>query len=343
MASGISLERILADDLELGARLHHEGVTVLAQQKDLAVVGPRRRREAADVAREALTAVDLFAGLGVVTEQEAAVEQRVVVVAVDQRRGVVGAEHRLKPRDVLVAGFFGLERDVAGSAGTNGVDRPQRPAGIAGADIQQAILGKRRRNGQLRHRPDSSHSNLPSSDVGAHLARAGRDDLGALLVFPDDRRRPVARSRRASTRQTFFAGLGVERRQERFGRVVVDDVDAIFVEHGRAAGAQLDLGVEGAELFRPHGLAVQVQRVEHADAAEIHIDPVAVGDRRLRGVTVLHMPPHRRQGDVQLLLPTDLAGLESRRRRPPSAARRRPECDRARRRGPRPAASHCRS
>src|SRR5687767_12262256 len=77
-------QRILANQPELGPGLNHEGIAVFAQQEDLAVVSPRRSREAADVARDPLPPVNLFAGSRVVTEQEAAIEKRVVIAAVDE-------------------------------------------------------------------------------------------------------------------------------------------------------------------------------------------------------------------------------------------------------------------
>src|SRR5580704_12265462 len=60
------IERILADHLEVRACGDDEGVTVLAERKDLAVVGPRRCREAAHVGRNPLASVDFPASLGVV-------------------------------------------------------------------------------------------------------------------------------------------------------------------------------------------------------------------------------------------------------------------------------------
>src|SRR5262249_59841430 len=53
-----------AEQLELRARLDHEGLGVLVEAEHLAVAGPRRRREAA-CAREALLLVRGLARLGV--------------------------------------------------------------------------------------------------------------------------------------------------------------------------------------------------------------------------------------------------------------------------------------
>src|SRR5580700_2921904 len=82
------IERILADHLELRACGDDERVTVLAEREDLAVVGPRRRREAAHVGRNPLASVDFLAGPGVVCREESSIVKGVVVVAEHQRRGV---------------------------------------------------------------------------------------------------------------------------------------------------------------------------------------------------------------------------------------------------------------
>src|SRR6185295_15830785 len=72
------VQRILSEQLEFRSRLHDERVAVFAQEKDLPVVAPRRGREATGFSRNALTPVDFFSGLCVVTQKEPAIEQRVV-------------------------------------------------------------------------------------------------------------------------------------------------------------------------------------------------------------------------------------------------------------------------
>src|SRR4029079_14737898 len=64
------VQAVLADYLELGAGLHHERIAILAQSKDLSVVGPRRRRECARFGRDALAPVDFLPGLRIVRRQE---------------------------------------------------------------------------------------------------------------------------------------------------------------------------------------------------------------------------------------------------------------------------------
>src|SRR6185295_9040341 len=103
------VERVLAKQLELRTRLNDEGVAIFTQQKDLAVVSPRRRGETAGVWRNPLPSVDLASGPRVMTEQEPSIEQRVVVIAVDERGGLIRPERRLIPHDLLVGCFAGLQ------------------------------------------------------------------------------------------------------------------------------------------------------------------------------------------------------------------------------------------
>src|SRR4029079_15650765 len=121
----------------------------LAQEKNVSVVRPGRRGKPAASFSQPLTAVDLFAGSRVMTHPEATIEQGVVIVPVDERRCVVGAEKRLMPDDVLITGFALLERNVTARAGFDGVHRAKGTTGIAGADIDETQLRERRRDRQL--------------------------------------------------------------------------------------------------------------------------------------------------------------------------------------------------
>src|SRR5262245_3816491 len=57
------VQGILAEQLVLGTCRHYERVTVLAEQENLAVVCPGRRREAGRLWRDSLSAINLLAGL----------------------------------------------------------------------------------------------------------------------------------------------------------------------------------------------------------------------------------------------------------------------------------------
>ena len=72
------------------------------KREDLAVVRPGRRGEGRGRRIDALLAVNLVARARVVAGEEAAVEQRVVVIAVDQRRRIVRTRRGLIPGDELV-------------------------------------------------------------------------------------------------------------------------------------------------------------------------------------------------------------------------------------------------
>ena len=147
----ISLSEFLPRSLNSGPGLHDERVAVLAQHEDLAVVRPGRRGEAARFGGDALPAVDLLAGPRVVAEQKAAVEQRVVVVAVDERRGVVGAEQRLIPGDVVRCSSRPASARCRRTRPAGSRRPDAAPARIAGADVDQAVCRERRRRGQDGH------------------------------------------------------------------------------------------------------------------------------------------------------------------------------------------------
>ena len=88
-------------DLEFWAGPHHERVTVLAKKEDQSVVAPWRSGESVSDLQSP-TSVDLLAGRCVVRGQKAAVQQRVVHIVIDQRRGAVGTKQRVGPDDVVV-------------------------------------------------------------------------------------------------------------------------------------------------------------------------------------------------------------------------------------------------
>ena len=288
VASDISLSVFLPSSLNSGPAWTTKVSPSSLNRKILPLYAQGEAREPARLRRDPLAAVNLLAGPRVVAQQETAVEQRVVVVAVHERRGLVGAEQRLVPDDVLVAGFVGLERDVAGRAGTDGVHGPRRRARVARVDVEQPVLGERRRRDVHRH-PAQLPEQLAVQIVRTDLVHARGDDLGAQLVLPDERRRPVL-DLFALDAPELLAGLLVERDDERLGGVVVDDDEAILVERGRRRRAEGLPAVERRQLLGPDRLAVEIERGHDAGAAEVHVDAFAVGDRRFRREAVLEVP-----------------------------------------------------
>ena len=293
--------------LELGPRPDDEGVAVLAEQEHAAVVGPRRGGEPGAGA-DAGAAVDLAAGAGVVAQQEPAVEQRVVGAPVDEGRGVVGAQHRLVPDDVVVAAVARCERDVARRAGPDGVDGPRHAAGVARADVDETVAGERGGDDVDGHAADVPQ--LAAGEVvGPHPAPAGRDDLGPDVVLPHEGARPVL-VLVALDAPDRVAGAGVEREEERAGGVVVDDVEPPVVEGRRGGGAEALPAVEDADLAGPDHVPVEVEGGDEADRPEVDVEALAVGDRGFRREAVLDVTldgGHRRG---ELARPADLAGLE---------------------------------
>src|SRR5262245_6342908 len=85
-------------------------------------------------------------------EQKSAIEQCVVVIAVHESGCLVASEQRLKPGDVCVVRFARLERNVAGRSRPNRKNGSPRAARVTRADVEQAVLDKRRGDGsKVRH------------------------------------------------------------------------------------------------------------------------------------------------------------------------------------------------
>src|SRR6516164_8083550 len=78
---------------------------ILAEAKDLAVVGPWRGGECRGPGPQPLRSINRLAGLGIVAGQETAVLEHVKIFAVKQRRRIVRGGQLLIPDDVLVAGL----------------------------------------------------------------------------------------------------------------------------------------------------------------------------------------------------------------------------------------------
>ena len=86
-----------------------------------------------------------------------------------------------------------------------------------------------------------------------------------------------------SVRQSFGAGLRVERDDERRSLVIPLDDDPVAVQDRRLPFAELLAHLLVAEIFLPEQLAVHVVGVE-PERVEEGVDALAVGDRRRRGV-----------------------------------------------------------
>src|SRR3989442_1162333 len=92
----------------------------------------RQRTGAVQDLAESLLLVNFFASARVMATQEPEVEQDVKVFAVSQRGRIIRSGRRLVPGDELVAGFAGLEADVAGGARLDREDWPHFVADVAG-------------------------------------------------------------------------------------------------------------------------------------------------------------------------------------------------------------------
>ena len=202
--------------------------------------------------------------------------------------------------------------------GAHGEYRPHLVAHVAGGHIQQTELRERRGNRDRRHAAQFPEQ-LAVQIVGAHAARAGRDDFGALAVLPYERRGPVA-AFVARHAPDLFAGLRVQRFQERLLVVVVDDVETTLVQHGRRRRAPAVAHAKRTQRLRPEQLAVAVE-AEDANAAEVGVDALAIGHRRFRSVAVLQMTGRAHCRDAPRA-PRRACRSSSRRSRPSSDARR---------------------
>src|SRR5262249_5590707 len=127
-------QRVLAEHLEVLAGLDHVSLAGFVQAEHLAVIGPRRRGEAAGTG--AFTRVDGLAGLGFVAADHAAALQDVEKALIDERRSVTGPGLGTGPGNAVIAAGAFLERNVTGGAGLDGEKR-------AGADAHPAFVAAR--------------------------------------------------------------------------------------------------------------------------------------------------------------------------------------------------------
>src|SRR5260370_41127162 len=144
--------------------------------------------------------------------------------------------------------------------------------------------------------------------VGADLAGAGGHDLSSLAAVPDVRRRPVALLVTLDA-PDLLAGFFIQGDEERSIVVVIHDVDATLMQHGRGGRAPAVAHVEWAITLRPYGLAVHVE-AEQAEVAEVGVDAFAVGHRGLGRGAVLEEAGDLGRAAMALAVPQNCAGLE---------------------------------
>ena len=192
--------------------------------------------------------------------------------------------------------------------GADGVDRALLVAEIPRAEIEQAELGERRGNGDGRHAGELPQQ-VAVEVVGAHAVGAGGDDLGPLLVLPDEGGRPVG-ALVPRNAPDLVAGLRAQREQVRLIVVVVLDIEAAVVQHRRRGGAPPQPGGRGLDVARPAQPAVRRVEAEDAQVAEVDEQRVAVGDRRLGRQGVLHVVAAGRRAAMHLALPPHGPGAD---------------------------------
>ena len=108
---GLVVEPFVPTVVCAGGFLKHAGSDAQREEHLSAIIGgervfafayaePRGRYDYADL--ETTAPIHLLAGRGVMGGQEAAVEQRVVDIAMDQGRRAVGTEQRVGPHDMVI-------------------------------------------------------------------------------------------------------------------------------------------------------------------------------------------------------------------------------------------------
>jgi hypothetical protein len=151
-----------------------------------------------------------------VAREEAAVVERVVEIAIQDRRHVVGTGLSMGPDDL--------------AAGLDGVDGPQIVAYVSRRDIQEPELRERSRNGDRGHAGELPEE-LPVEIVASYLVRARRHDFRPYVVLPDVRRRPVA-PLLARHPEDLLPRCGVEGEKIRALFVVVHEIEPSAVKDG---------------------------------------------------------------------------------------------------------------
>src|SRR5262249_12697055 len=253
--------------------------------------------------------VDLRAGRYLECREDSLVPEYVELVAVDNGRRNVRTAALRAPRKAGAFRVVPLERDVAGRAGLEGVDRLD--AAVAVGDDDEPGPDDRRgdRNlGIARVLPQL----LPGVRiVPARERRRLRDEL-RLAVRLEDRGGGPRRDLVALRAPHVFAGRRVERRDEGVALDVALHDHEILVDDRRAADAPLVIGieepagVEHAEILLPQELSVEVVRIQPL-RTERHDHLLAVGDRCRRRLARFRMPLRLRDAFVGDFVPDDLS------------------------------------
>ena len=131
-------------------------------------------------------AAHALAGEGIVHADDAVVAAGEEIDPIEDRRRNVRSLARVTPGDRLARLLAGRQRDVAGRAGPDGIDRSD--GRVAARDVDHAVLRDRSANRDLRVRPQRPEQPAGRRIVAANLRSVG-DQLGALAVG-DERRRP---------------------------------------------------------------------------------------------------------------------------------------------------------
>ena len=233
-----------------------------------------------------------------------------------------------------VARLARFQRDVAARARLDrrGTDGWRLPASRC-----RRRAGRRRRTATRSASTCAStrHSSLPCEVVRDDGAVAGRDDLGAQRVLPDERRHP--RRLHAESRCPIAASATAPRRSSRRAprSTAAPRCPAAGRRGRRRRSATRRCRSRGRSAFGVPLLLPQQRAVERIDEqadvlSERGVEPLAVGERRFRRVGVLAMAAAERLRLDRFALPLHLAGLARRARRPCSGSRRPPRSARCR-------------
>ena len=125
-------------------------------------------------------------------------------------------------------------------------------------------------------------------------------------VLPHVGRGPVALLVPIHAPHLLAAAL-VQGQEVRLLFVVIDQVQPVAMQHGRGGGAPAGPHGVRRQRLRPHRAAFHVE-AEHAHVPEAGVHPLAVRDRRLRGVAVLGVDRTRRRRLMHQPFPEHFAG-----------------------------------
>src|SRR5262249_15605944 len=155
-------------------------------------------------------------------------------------------------------------------------NRPQTVALETAHDEHHAVGGDGRRNRVHRDARALPEDLSGLEIVAAHLVHSRRNYLRATVLLDYERCGPRVDLLPIDA-PDLVAALRVERDDERLTLMIPDDDEAVAVEHGRTALAELIAHLLVAEIFLPQELPVHVED-EHPLRLEPGVDALAVGD-----------------------------------------------------------------